>query len=113
MNLRSLWQLTPLISLGLLASALPVRAEAPGLYYSWRAIEADLTDCIDRSTAALTAEEMTNIQVEGTSISGNLEDTSAAVICMTDTSATTVMIIVSSTNDDRAVELREALKVAF
>ena len=88
-------------------------AEAPGLYYSWRSIDSDLVSCIDRSTAALNSQELNNIQIEDNSIAGSNENASAAFVCLEDHDSTTVMIMVSSTDDDIAFELREALKEAF
>lgn len=108
------WQVAVVgVGISLLAGGLPARAEAPGLYYSWRTLEEDLTSCIDRSAAALTQEALTNIQIEGNSISGNTETASAAFVCMTEASFTTVMIMVSSVDDETAVDLREALKAAY
>ncbi|MEO1297762.1 MAG: hypothetical protein AAFW75_18670 [Cyanobacteria bacterium J06636_16] len=102
-----------LISASLIAWGSPAKAEAPGIYYSWRDIDADITVCIDRATAALNTQALENIQIEANSISGSNENATAVFVCLEDTDSTTVMIMVSSTNDDTAFELRESLKEVF
>lgn len=92
---------------------LPAKAEAPGLYYSWRSINGDVVQCIDRSTAALTEQQLENIQVEGNSVAGMTETARAAFVCLDNNDTTTVMIMVSSVDDTVAFELREALKIEF
>ncbi|MGD1929758.1 MAG: hypothetical protein ACFB12_12685 [Leptolyngbyaceae cyanobacterium] len=96
---------------------LAAQAQAPGLYYAWRSINGDLTACLNRSTAALTSQELDNIQVEGNSVAGTTADSTAVFVCLesldTTTVTTTVMIMVSSNNDDVAFELRETLKESF
>jgi len=98
---------------GLALAALPARAQSPGLYYAWRAVETDVVTCIDRSTTALTNEGLSNIQVEGNSVAGTTEDATAVFVCLQNPEAITVMIMVSSTNDDTAFTLRETLKESF
>lgn len=98
---------------GLALAALPARAQSPGLYYAWRSVEIDVAACLDRSTTALTNEGLTNIQVEGNSVAGTLEDSTAVFVCLQNPEAITVMIMVSSTNDDTAFTLRETLKESF
>lgn len=91
----------------------PARAQSPGLYYAWRVLDGDVATCIDRSAAALTEQELSNIQVEGNSVAGTTENATAVFVCLNNVESTTVMIMVSSTNDDVAFELRETLKAAF
>lgn len=107
------WTVAAAVGASVTVGGLPAQAEAPGLYYSWRSIDGDLTNCLDRAAKALSDQSLSNIQIEGTSVSGTTENASAAFVCMVDTSATTVMIMVSSTDDDVAVLLREALKGTF
>ncbi|MGF1521453.1 MAG: hypothetical protein ACFBSF_03940 [Leptolyngbyaceae cyanobacterium] len=102
-----------LVGVSLIALGNSAKAEAPGIYYSWRDIDADVIGCIDRATAALNTQALENIQVEVNSISGSNEDATAVFVCLEDTDSTTVMIMVSSTDDDRAFELRESLKDVF
>lgn len=108
---------TALVSISLLMGVSPAQAQAPGIYYSWREIQADLAGCINRATAALNTQGIGNIQVEVNSISGSTENATAVFVCLEDTStatvSTTVMIMVSSPDDDTAIELRESLKAIF
>lgn len=91
----------------------PARAEAPGLYYSWRTINDDVATCINRSTAALTSQTLGNLQIEGNSVAGSSENATAIFVCMENRGTTTVMIMVSSMDDATAFALREALKGSF
>ncbi len=100
--------------LALLGIAAPVQAEAPRLYYAWRSIHQDLTTCLDRSTAALASQQLSNIQVEGNSVSGTTEAATAIFVCLTEAPTdTTVMIMVASQDDAVALQLRETLKHRF
>ncbi|MEM1279456.1 MAG: hypothetical protein AAGG53_05390 [Cyanobacteria bacterium P01_H01_bin.152] len=101
------------ISTGLTLATSPVQAQSPGLYYAWRSINADLMTCLDRSTAALAEEGLGNIQVENNSVAGTTEDSTAVFVCLENPDAMTVMIMVSSTDDDTAFTLRETLKELF
>lgn len=92
---------------------LPARAQSPGLYYAWRSIDEDVATCIDRSTAALTNQGLSDIQIEGNSVAGTTEEATAAFVCLDNQETTTVMIMVSSNSDDIAFELRETLKQVF
>ena len=115
LSLRRLFRLGSVmgVTAGGVLAAFPAQAQAPGLYYAWRSIDGDLAACLDRSTTALTSQELSNIQVEGNSVAGKTEDSTAVFVCLTETTATTVMIMVSSTSDDLAFELRERLKASF
>ena len=112
MGVSRFWS-TAVVGVSLLTWGTLVKAEAPGIYYSWRSIDADITGCIDRATTALNTQELENIQVEVNSISGSTENATAVFVCLENTGSTTVMIMVSSTDDDTAFELREALKDIF
>ncbi|NEQ46445.1 MAG: hypothetical protein F6K00_24035 [Leptolyngbya sp. SIOISBB] len=101
------------VGTGLALATSPARAQSPGLYYAWRAVDADLITCIDRSTTALADEGLSNIQVEGNSVAGTTEDSTAVFVCLENPNAMTVMIMVSSTDDDTAFTLRETLKESF
>ncbi len=92
---------------------LPAQADVPGLYYSWRSLDGDVPQCLDRATAALRTQALTNIQVEGNSVAGTAENARAVFVCLENADATTVMIMVTSLDDDTAFQLREALKNLF
>ena len=104
------------VSLGAIALATPVQAQAPGIYYSWRSLTTDLTQCLVRSEAALAETELAGIVVDGNSVSGRTETATALFICLENVEAVeevTVMLIVSSDDEDAAIVLREALKENF
>ncbi|HEY9738148.1 MAG TPA: hypothetical protein V6D06_17775 [Trichocoleus sp.] len=115
------------VSLGLSLSmvATAARAEAPGVFYSWRALDTGVAQCLDQATQALESQSLAEIQADGNSVGGRTDETTAIFVCLEDsqssgqtnpqTSApsTTVMVIVAGTSDDEAVALREALKAAF
>ncbi|NER81662.1 MAG: hypothetical protein F6K42_19280 [Leptolyngbya sp. SIO1D8] len=107
-----LWSVV-VVSASVWVGVSPAQAQAPGLYYSWRSIDTDTVGCIDRATAALNSQALENIQIEGNSISGTTENATAVFVCLAEADATTVMIMVSSVDDDSAFELRESLKGAF
>ena len=102
-----------IIGAGMFGAIAPARAQSPGLYYAWRSIDVDLMTCLDRSTTALADEGLTDIQVEGNSVAGTTENSTAVFVCLENSSPTTVMIMVSSTDDDAAFNLRETLKASF
>ncbi|MFE4106390.1 hypothetical protein [Almyronema epifaneia] len=102
--------------MGLSAIALPVQAESPGVYYSWRSLETDITQCLVRSEAALAESGLVGIAVDGNSVSGRAEAATAVFICLENVEALetiTVMLVVASNEDESALTLREALKRAF
>ncbi|HEY9889064.1 MAG TPA: hypothetical protein V6D02_11730 [Candidatus Obscuribacterales bacterium] len=107
-----LWP-TLAIGTGLALLGLPARAQVPNLYYSWRSLEVDVATCLDRSTTALTAQSLGNIQVQDNSVAGFTEEATAVFVCLGDVNATTVMLMVSSNDDDVAFNLREILKASF
>lgn len=113
--MRVLKWVSSAVGMGVLAVATTARAEAPGIYYSWRTLETNVPQCIDRASQALSTQNFQDIRTESNSIAGRTEDTTAVFICFGDatTSATTVMVIVSSEDDETAVTLREALKASF
>jgi hypothetical protein len=97
----------------ILAASLPARAQSPNLYYAWRSLDGDVATCINRSSAALAAGELSNIQVEGNSVAGTTEAATAVLVCLDNLDSTTVMIMVTSNDDAIALNLREALKELF
>ncbi|MEM6839805.1 MAG: hypothetical protein AAF609_23585 [Cyanobacteria bacterium P01_C01_bin.120] len=101
------------MGLGFACAAWPAQAQSPGLYYAWRLINSDSVACLERATAVLTNQELNNIQVEGNSVAGTTEDSTAVFVCLENAGNTTVMIMVSSTDDDMAFALRETLKENF
>ncbi|RZM79619.1 hypothetical protein [Leptolyngbya iicbica] len=101
------------LSAGLLGAIAPAWGQSPGLYYAWRSVEMNLTTCLDRSTAALTNAGLTDIQVEGNSVAGTTDISTAVFVCLENSEPMTVMIMVSSTDDDAAFDLRETLKASF
>ena len=98
---------------GLALAALPARAQSPGLYYAWRSVDTDIVTCLERSTTALNEEGLGNVQVEGNSVAGTTAESTAVFVCLQNPDAITVMIMVSSTDDDSAFTLRETLKESF
>ncbi|NJL44733.1 MAG: hypothetical protein HC922_01270 [Leptolyngbyaceae cyanobacterium SM2_3_12] len=113
MQTTKLW----LASLGLMATATAVRAEPPGVFYSWRATNTDVPQCITQAEEALMAQNLTAIQADATSVAGRSEDITAVFICLDNAvstpASTTVMIIVAGTDDEQTVAMREALKTSF
>lgn len=106
----------PLIAVGasMVMTALPARAQSPGLYYAWRSLDGDVATCINRSSAALTAGELNDIQIEGNSVAGTTDNATAVLVCLDNIDeTTTVMIMVSSNDDAAALDLRETIKELF
>lgn len=101
------------VGLGVFTSAAVVRAEAPGVYYSWRELDTTTPECLERANQALISQALQDIQTEGNSIAGRNDDATAVFVCLQGQEATTVMVIVAATYDEAAVNLREALKSAF
>ncbi|MEO0491065.1 MAG: hypothetical protein AAFW84_10485 [Cyanobacteria bacterium J06635_15] len=99
--------------LGLLALAMPAKANAPGIFYSWRSLDTTVTQCVSQAEAAMTTIELLDISVDPTSVAGRTEDSTAVFVCLDNGVDTTVMVIVSGDNEDEAIEVREALKSAF
>ncbi|MEB3289388.1 MAG: hypothetical protein VKI82_05700 [Leptolyngbya sp.] len=99
----------------LLASATAAQADPPGIYYSWRAMATDVNRCIRQAENALEAQNLSPVQTDAVSIAGQSDDATAVFVCMEapDPTVTTVMVIVASADNDRALALREALKRAF
>lgn len=101
--------------------ATAAQAEAPDVFYSWRALETDVAQCLDRSAQALGSQGLLDVQIDGNSVGGRTDETTAVFVCLegtqaeaqTTSPATTVMVIVAGTSDDAALALREALKTAF
>ncbi|MGF1567958.1 MAG: hypothetical protein ACFCVD_07785 [Nodosilinea sp.] len=102
-----------LASLGLLATATAAQAEPPAVYYSWRATDITATACITQAGQALASQNLTPIQADATSVAGRSEVATAVFVCLENSDATTVMVIVAGADDDQTLALREALKVAF
>jgi hypothetical protein len=101
-------------TLGAIALASPARAETPSVYYAWRSLEGDATACIDRARRALQQQNLLNVQQAGNSLSGQLEATTAVIMCLDQTvETTTVMVVTSSLDGAAALNLREALKDEF
>jgi len=104
---------TAMVGAGVLLLGAPARAEARGVYYSWRALDTDPEQCIDRAVRALDSESLVDVRVEGNSVVGRNPDATAVFVCLQDSAASTVMVIVASSDDASAITLREALKTAF
>lgn len=101
------------LGLGVFTSMATARAEAPGVYYSWREFDTTTAQCLDRANQALNSQELQDIQADGNSVAGRNDDATAVFVCLEGQTATTVMVIVAATYDEAAVNLREALKSAF
>lgn len=100
----------------MLTVATAAQADPPGIYYSWRAMTTDVNQCLSQAESALESQNLTPVQTDAISIAGQSDEATAVFVCMESPSeftATTVMVIVSSADDDQAIALREALKQAF
>ena len=100
----------------ILAAAASAQAEPPGIYYSWRAMATSVAQCIDQAENALESQNLAPVQTDAVSIAGQSDDTTAVFVCMDspgEIDYTTVMVIVASADNDQALALREALKLAF
>jgi hypothetical protein len=76
----------------------------------------DVNQCLNQAENALESQNLTPVQTDAISMAGQSEDTTAVFVCMDspgEVTATTVMVIVSSADNDQAIALREALKLAF
>ncbi|MEB3314538.1 MAG: hypothetical protein VKL98_10365 [Cyanobacteriota bacterium] len=107
------WIAAVIVPLGLLALAQPAMAEAPAIYYAWRSATVSQAQCLGQAEQALTSQQLATAQTDDTSVAGQGNDATAVFVCLKDGDATTVMIIVASSSEDRAMALREALKQAF
>jgi hypothetical protein len=112
MNIGTRW-MAAIAGLGCLVEVAPAQAEAPGVYYAWRSVNISVNRCLTQATAALNGQSLQAVASEGNSVSGRTEDATALFVCLDEGEATTVMVVVSSTNDETAFNLREALKTAF
>ena len=100
----------------ILAAAGAAQAEPPGIYYSWRAMTTSVAQCLDQAENALESQDLAPVQTDAISIAGQSDEATAVFVCMESPSeftATTVMVIVASADNDQAMALREALKQAF
>lgn len=103
----------------LLGGSALAQTEPPGIYYSWRALATNVNQCINQAENALASQDLNPVQTDAVSVAGQSEDTTAVFVCMENPAATaeaattTVMVIVASADNDRALALREALKLAF
>jgi len=114
MALMTYW-LTVLVSgLGLAATAPGVQASSPGMYYAWQVLAIDTAQCLDLAQQALLSQGLDPVQNDATSVAGRSEAVTAMFVCIENPAAvTTVMVVVASDNDEAALALQEALKLAF
>ncbi|MFH7245516.1 MAG: hypothetical protein ACHWZW_21995 [Spirulina sp.] len=101
---------------GVMFSSAASAQEPPGIYYSWRAMDMTVAQCIDQADNALASQDLNPVQTDAISIAGQSDEATAVFVCMEspgEIDYTTVMVIVASIDDDQAVTLREALKQAF
>lgn len=89
------------------------QAEAPNIFYSWRSLEGTVDQCLEQANQALETQAFAEIQRDGNSIGGHTDNDSAMFVCLEGDGDTTVMVIVSGVDGERAIALREALKAAF
>jgi Asp/Glu/hydantoin racemase len=76
----------------------------------------DVNQCLNQAESALESQNLTPVQTDAISIAGQSDEATAVFVCMespSESPVTTVMVIVSSADDDQAIALREALKQAF
>lgn len=100
-------------SVGTLAMASAAQAEPPGVYYSWRAMDTTVAQCVSQAEQALESQDLATVQADDISIAGRSEDSTAVFVCLDNGTFTTVMVIVASSDDEQAFDLREALKASF
>ena len=112
MNTASRWIAT-MTGIGGFLGMPPAQADAPGVYYAWRSIDIGINRCLTQATTALNGAALEMVVVEGNSVSGRTENATAVFVCLEEGEASTVMVIVSSTDDEVAFNLREMLKTAF
>jgi hypothetical protein len=99
------------LTLGLVAAAAPAQAESPAVYYSWRRLAVEPADCLIQARTALDNQRLFNIQTVDNSVSGQTETATAVMVCLEQgLEQSTLMVVVSSLDDDAAIALREALK---
>jgi len=96
-----------------LAAALPVSAEPPGIYYSWAELDTTVAQCLRRAQQVMEDQSLTLVGRNDTSVAAGTSDLTAVFVCLEQPAATTVMVIVASTNDDVAAATRNALVEAF
>jgi hypothetical protein len=113
MALATYW-LTILVS-GLGLAATPgAQAIPPGVHYAWQGLTIDTAQCLAQAEEALVSQGLDPVQNDATSMAGRSETVTAVLVCVENpVDVTTVMIIVASDDDDQALALREALKLAF
>ncbi|MBE9139491.1 hypothetical protein IQ254_20200 [Nodosilinea sp. LEGE 07088] len=105
---------TLLTGLGLAANLPAAQATPPGLHYAWQVLEIDTNQCLTLAQQALESQGLEPIQNDDISLAGRSETATAMFVCMENPAAvTTVMVVVASDDDAQALELREALKLAF
>lgn len=105
---------TAALTFGVLAAAAPVQAETPAVYYSWRSLMIEPTDCVVQARSALIDQQLFNIQTVDNSISGQTEVATAVMVCLEQgLENSTIMVVVSSLDDAAAIALRDALKDAL
>lgn len=108
---RFKWVSSLTFALTLIGSA--AQAEAPTIFYAWRSLEGTVDQCLEQANQALEAQALAEIQREGNSIAGRTDEDTAMFVCLDGDGDTTVMVIVSGVDGERAIALREALKAAF
>ncbi len=102
---------TAALTLGLLAVGAPAQAENPAVYYSWRSLTVEPSDCVVQARQALENQRLLDIQTVDNTVSGHTETATAVIVCLEQgLENATIMVIVSSLDDGAAIDLREALK---
>jgi hypothetical protein len=94
--------------------ATPVQAETPAMYYSWRSLTIEPADCVVQARSALLDQRLFNIQTVDNSVSGQTETARAVIVCLEQgLENSTIMVVVSSLDEEAAIALRDALKDAL
>lgn len=107
---------TATVGFGTLAEAQVETSSQPGVYYSWRALQTTVEQCLQRSQQALSSENVGEIQQIDNSVAGRTDSSTVVFVCLpqqTQSQTTTVMMIVAGQDDQAAIELRAALQAAF
>lgn len=90
---------------------MPARAETPAVYYSWRSLTVEPSDCMAQARSALSDQRLFDIQTIDNSVSGRTETATAVIVCLEQgLENSTLMVVVSSLDDEAAIALRDALK---
>ena len=116
MKLANYWQTLLMAGLGWAAigPAAQGAAAPPGVHYAWQTLTINTAQCLELARQALASQGLDPVQTDGTSVAGRSETVTAVFVCAENpTAVTTVMVVVASDDDRQAINLLDALKLAF